>query len=156
MRCPFCKKDNDKVIDTRPSEDGTVTRRRRECLECGKRYTTHERLEYSPLKVIKKDNTREPFNRDKILAGISRALRKRPVATEQIEGLVDAIEREIAEAHEREVSSGEIGEAIMRHLRAIDKVAYVRFASVYRNFEEVGEFIDEIKTMERGGTDERR
>lgn len=155
MRCPFCKKDNDKVIDTRPSEDGTVTRRRRECLECGKRYTTHERLEYSPLKVIKKDNTREPFNRDKILAGISRALRKRPVGSEQIEGLVDAIEREIAEQHEREVHSGEIGESIMRHLRAIDKVAYVRFASVYRNFEEVGEFIDEIKTMERGGADER-
>ena len=155
MRCPFCKKDNDKVIDTRPSEDGTVTRRRRECLECGKRYTTHERLEYSPLKVIKKDNSREPFNRDKILAGISRALRKRPVATDRIEGLVDAIEREIAEAHEREVHSGEIGESIMRHLRAIDKVAYVRFASVYRNFEEVGEFIDEIKTMERGGADER-
>ena len=155
MRCPFCKKDNDKVIDTRPSEDGTVTRRRRECLECGKRYTTHERLEYSPLKVIKKDNSREPFNRDKILAGISRALRKRPVSSEQIEGIVDSIEREIAEAHEREVRSGEIGESIMRHLRATDKVAYVRFASVYRNFEEVGEFIDEIKTMERGGTDER-
>lgn len=151
MRCPFCKKDNDKVIDTRPGEDGTVTRRRRECLECGKRYTTHERLEYSPLKVIKKDNTREPFNRDKVLAGISRALRKRPVSTEQIENIVDAIEREISEQNEREVRSGEIGETIMKHLRATDKVAYVRFASVYREFEEVGEFINEIETMEQGG-----
>ena len=151
MRCPFCKKDNDKVIDTRPGEDGTVTRRRRECLECGKRYTTHERLEYSPLKVIKKNGTREPFNRDKILAGISRALRKRPVGTEQIENIVDAIERDISERNEREVRSGEIGETIMKYLRATDKVAYVRFASVYREFEEVGEFINEIKTMEQGG-----
>lgn len=151
MRCPFCKKDNDKVIDTRPGEDGTVTRRRRECIECGKRYTTHERLEYSPLKVIKKNGTREPFNRDKILAGISRALRKRPVGTEQIENIVDAIEREISERNEREVRSGEIGETIMKYLRATDKVAYVRFASVYREFEEVGEFINEIKTMEQGG-----
>lgn len=151
MRCPFCKKDNDKVIDTRPGEDGTVTRRRRECLECGKRYTTHERLEYSPLKVIKKNGTREPFNRDKILAGISRALRKRPVGTEQIENIVDAIERDISERNEREVRSGEIGETIMKYLRATDKVAYVRFASVYREFEEVGEFINEINTMEQGG-----
>ncbi len=150
MRCPFCRKDNDKVIDTRPGEDGTVTRRRRECLECGKRYTTHERLEYSPLKVVKKDNTREPFDREKIVAGISRALRKRPVSTEQIETIVNSIEREIAEKNDREVSSGEIGETIMKYLRETDKVAYVRFASVYRAFEEVGEFIEEIETMERG------
>lgn len=154
MRCPFCKKDNDKVIDTRPSEDGAVTRRRRECLECGRRYTTHERLEYSPLKVIKKDNSREPFSREKLLAGVTRALRKRPVGTEQIESMVDSIEREIAESNEREVNATAIGAAVMRHLRQVDKVAYVRFASVYRDFQEVGEFIEAINTMERGGVDE--
>lgn len=147
MRCPFCKKDNDRVIDTRPSEDGAVTRRRRECLECKKRYTTHEKLEYSPLKVIKKDNTREPFDKDKITAGISRALRKRPVGSEEIDSIVDSIEREIIESNEREVESTKIGEIIMRHLKEKDKVAYIRFASVYRAFEDVGEFIDEIRKM---------
>lgn len=150
MRCPFCKVDNDKVIDTRPSEDGAVTRRRRECLACGKRYTTHERLEQSPLKVVKKDNTREPFERDKVLDGITRALRKRPVSTEAIEEMVSSIEEEITEKNEREVKSTEIGEYIMKHIREKDKVAYVRFASVYKEFEEVGEFIDEINKMERG------
>ncbi len=151
MRCPFCKKDNDRVIDTRPSEDGGVTRRRRECLECKKRYTTHEKLEHSPLKIIKKDNTREPFEKEKITAGITRALRKRPIGLEEIDNIVDSIEREIIETNEREVKSTKIGEIIMRHLREKDKVAYVRFASVYRAYEDVGEFIDEIKRMEDWG-----
>lgn len=151
MRCPFCKKDNDRVIDTRPSEDGVVTRRRRECLECKKRYTTHEKLEHSPLKIIKKDNSREPFEKEKITAGITRALRKRPVAAEEIDDIVDSIESEIIETNDREVESTKIGEIIMRHLRERDKVAYVRFASVYRAYEDVGEFIDEIKRMEDWG-----
>ena len=151
MRCPFCKSDNDKVIDTRPSEDGGVIRRRRECLECRKRYTTHEKLEHSPLKIIKKDNSREPFEKEKITAGITRALRKRPVEPEEIDNIVDSIEREIIETNEREVESTKIGEIIMRHLRERDKVAYVRFASVYRAYEDVGEFIDEIKRMEEWG-----
>ena len=151
MRCPFCKSDNDKVIDTRPSEDGGVIRRRRECLECRKRYTTHEKLEHSPLKIIKKDNSREPFEKEKITAGITRALRKRPVEPEEIDNIVDSIEREIIETNEREVESTNIGEIIMRHLRERDKVAYVRFASVYRAYEDVGEFIDEIKRMEEWG-----
>ncbi len=151
MRCPFCKEDNDRVIDTRPSDDGGVIRRRRECLECKKRYTTHEKLEHSPLKIIKKDNSREPFEKEKITAGITRALRKRPVAVEEIDDIVDSIEREIIETNDREVESTKIGEIIMRHLRERDKVAYVRFASVYRAFENVGEFIDEIKRMEDWG-----
>ena len=151
MRCPFCKKDNDRVIDTRPSEDGAVTRRRRECLECKKRYTTHEKLEHSPLKVIKKDNAREPFDKEKITAGISRALRKRPIGSEEIDNIVDSIEREIIESNEREVASTKIGEIIMRHLLEKDKVAYIRFASVYRAFEDVGEFIKEIRKMDDWG-----
>ncbi len=154
MRCPFCKSDNDRVIDTRPSEDGGVIRRRRECLECKKRYTTHEKLEHSPLKIIKKDNSREPFEKEKITAGITRALRKRPVGPEEIDNIVDSIEREVIESNEREVESTKIGEIIMRHLRERDKVAYVRFASVYRAYEDVGEFIDEIKRMEEWGKED--
>ncbi len=154
MRCPFCKQDNDRVIDTRPSEDGGVVRRRRECLECKKRYTTHEKLEHSPLKIIKKDKSREPFDKEKIIAGITRALRKRPIAADEIDDLVDSIEREIIETNEREVESTKIGEIIMRHLLERDKVAYVRFASVYRAYEDVGEFIDEIKRMDDWGKED--
>ena len=148
MRCPFCKKDNDKVIDTRPSEDGAVTRRRRECLECGRRYTTHERLEYSPLKVIKKDNSREPFSREKLLAGVTRALRKRPVTIEAIDAAVDRIEARLLSLGEPEIPSAQIGELVMKELKKLDKVAYIRFASVYRNFADVDEFSEVIREVQ--------
>lgn len=148
MRCPFCKKDNDKVVDTRPGDDGVAIRRRRECLECGRRYTTHERLEDSPLKVIKKDGRAEPFDLNKVIAGITRALRKRPVTPEEIADMGDQIEREIFESHDREVKVTEIADIIMRVLHKVDRVAYVRFVSVYREFEEVGEFIKEINKLE--------
>ncbi len=148
MRCPYCKQDHDKVIDTRPSEDGHVTRRRRECLACGRRYTTHERLEEIPLKVIKKNSTRVPFDRARILSGIAKALEKRPVHPDQAESIADEIEREILEQHEREVTSTVIGEMVMEKLRRLDKVAYVRFASVYRDFKTVEEFRKEIDTID--------
>lgn len=147
MRCPYCKEDHDRVIDTRPSEEGYATRRRRECIACGRRYTTHERLEDMPLRVIKKNNQRVPFNRDKILSGVQLALQKRPVSAEQAEQMVDSIEREILESHEREISTREIGELVMKYLRDTDKVAYVRFASVYRDFKEIGEFLKEIDSF---------
>jgi len=152
MRCPFCKEDRDRVIDTRPSDDGYVTRRRRECLACGRRYTTHERLEEIPLRVIKKNNTRAPFDIEKIRRGVERAVEKRPVSAEQIEQLVNAIEGEILERAEREITSIEIGEMLMTKLRALDEVAYVRFASVYREFKAVDEFVREINSIsEKGG-----
>lgn len=153
MRCPYCKEDRDKVIDTRPGEDGYVTRRRRECLECGRRYTTHERLEEMPLRVIKKNNQRVPFDRGKILGGILRSVEKRPVSQETAEALVDQIESEILEHFEREVTTTEIGEMVMRKLRDVDTVAYIRFASVYREFKEVGEFLREIDTIAKRGSE---
>ncbi len=151
MRCPFCKQDRDRVIDTRPSDDGHVTRRRRQCLECNRRYTTHERLEDLPLRVVKKNGRRTPFNREKLLAGVMRALEKRPVSMQQAEDLVDSVEIEILDRPEREVTSSEIGEILMRKLRALDPVAYVRFASVYREFKEVGEFVKEIRSISTKG-----
>ncbi len=151
MRCPFCKLDRDRVIDTRPSEDGHVTRRRRECLECGRRYTTHERLEDLPLRIVKKNGQRAPFNREKLLGGILRSLEKRPVSQQQAEALADEIERELLEKPEREVPSHEIGGMVMEKLRGVDKVAYVRFASVYREFKTVDEFLKEIKTISPRG-----
>lgn len=153
MRCPYCKEDRDKVIDTRPGEDGYVTRRRRECLECGRRYTTHERLEEMPLRVIKKNNQRVPFDRAKILGGILRSVEKRPVSQDTAEALVDQIESEILEHFEREVTTTEIGEMVMRKLREVDTVAYIRFASVYREFKEVGEFLREIDTIAKRGSE---
>ena len=151
MRCPYCKEDRDRVIDTRPSDDGHVTRRRRECLVCGRRYTTHERLEDLPLRVIKKDGERVPFDREKLVSGVNKALEKRPVSLQQVQDLVDKIESEILESAEREVTSQEIGEMLMRHLRDLDEVAYVRFASVYREFKAVDEFVEEVKTISGGG-----
>lgn len=147
MRCPFCKKDNDKVIDTRPSEDGSVIRRRRECIGCGKRFTTHERLEEMPVRVIKKSGRREPFDRSKILTGLMRAVEKRSISVETIEDLVESIEREVLEQSEREISTKDIGELVMSRLRAMDEVAYVRFASVYREYQALEEFIKEIRTI---------
>lgn len=147
MRCPFCKKDNDKVIDTRPSEDGSAIRRRRECLGCGKRFTTHERLEEMPVRVIKKNGRREPFDRAKILSGVMRAVEKRSISIEETEVLVDSIEREVLEQADREISTRQIGELVMARLRARDEVAYVRFASVYREYQALEEFIQDIQEI---------
>lgn len=147
MRCPFCKQDNDKVIDTRPSEDGSVIRRRRECLNCARRFTTHERLEEMPVRVVKKNGRREPFDRAKILMGVLRAVEKRPVSAEQAEELVASIEREVLDRADREIASQAIGELLMTRLRQIDEVAYVRFASVYREYQAVEQFIQEISSM---------
>jgi transcriptional repressor NrdR len=137
-------------VDTRPSEDGTVVRRRRHCTACDRRFTTHERLEELPLRVIKKNGERVPFSRDKLLAGVMRALEKRPVAIDQIHAMVDELERELLDRGEREVESAVIGELLMARLRDLDEVAYVRFASVYREFKAVDEFVREIDTIERG------
>ena len=147
MRCPFCKMDNDRVIDTRPSEDGSVIRRRRECMNCTRRFTTHERLEEMPVRVVKKGGRREPFDRDKILVGVRRAVEKRPVSLEQVEEIVTSLERQILDQTEREIPTRAIGEMVMKKLGEIDEVAYVRFASVYREYQAVDEFIKEITSM---------
>ena len=155
MRCPFCKTDNDKVVDSRASEGGAVIRRRRECLECGRRYTTYERVEEIPLRVIKKDGAREPFERRKIFEGMAKACEKRPVSTETLEQIVQDIERQLADVAEREVTSRQIGELAMRKLRELDQVAYVRFASVYRAFKDINQFLEELRPMlERRGQDD--
>ncbi len=147
MRCPFCKKDNDKVIDTRPSEDGSTIRRRRECIDCGKRFTTHERLEEMPIRVVKKNGRREPFDRDKIMNGIVRAVEKRSISLEEVEKLVASIERSVLDQNDREISTRDIGELVMARLRAMDEVAYVRFASVYREYSKLEEFVKEIRSI---------
>lgn len=152
MRCPFCKKDNDRVIDTRPSDDGSAIRRRRECLNCGKRFTTHERLEEMPVRIIKKNGRREPFDRSKIFTGLMRAVEKRSFSIEAVEKMVDEIEREILDQPEREISTHDIGERVMAKLRSVDEVAYVRFASVYREYQALEEFITEIRTFNPGET----
>lgn len=154
MRCPYCKKDQDRVVDTRGGDDGNVIRRRRECLECGRRFTTHERLEDLPLRVVKKNGVRVSFDRNKLLSGVLKALEKRPVSRERAEELVDAIESEALERFEREIPTREVGEIVMRRLRDVDEVAYVRFASVYREFKAVDEFLAEIKNISgQGGRD---
>jgi transcriptional repressor NrdR len=147
MRCPFCKVDDDRVIDTRLSEHGLVIRRRRECLGCNRRFTTYERLEEMPLRVIKKSGQREPYNRRKILDGVERAVEKRPVSAAEVESLADSLERELLDGGEREISSRVIGELVMVRLRDLDEVAYVRFASVYREYKALKEFIREIRTI---------
>jgi transcriptional repressor NrdR len=154
MRCPFCKRDDSKVLDSRESAEGTVTRRRRECLGCHKRFTTYERVEELMPLVVKKDGRREPFERQKIVNGLKRACEKRPVSMDTIEALADTIERQLQEAGEREVTSEAIGEAVMRELHALDGVAYVRYASVYRSFRDVHEFMRELEDLikeRRGG-----
>jgi transcriptional repressor NrdR len=151
MRCPYCKADGSKskVIDSRESGGGFVIRRRRECLAetCLRRYTTYERVEEAPLQVIKKDGTREPFERSKILESITRACLKRPIPTEKLEEIAEAIDREIREVQEREVASKFVAELIIRELRALDKVAYVRYASVYRSFQELTDFFEEFRGL---------
>jgi len=146
------------VVNSRTSANGTCVKRRRECMRCGRRYTTYERIEQSALRVIKKDGNREGFSREKILEGLLRACHKRPVATDEIESLVDEVERELHGRFENEVPSHEIGELIMERLRALDEVAFIRFASVYREFKDVSDFVEEAGSMlgERGASRARR
>jgi transcriptional repressor NrdR len=145
VRCPFCKEDRDKVIDSRSSEGGRVIRRRRQCLACAKRFTTYEKIGDSfKLNVVKKDGSRVPYDRDKVLAGLQKACYKRPVSAVHIQETADKVEEDIFKNHDKEVSSRFIGESVMTHLRAIDKVAYIRFASVYRDFTDAGKFIEEV------------
>jgi len=147
MKCPFCRDDNDRVIDSRAAQDGFAIRRRRECLSCKRRYTTYERLEETTMKVVKKDGVREPFDREKIRQGLSRACWKRPISDDQIESVVLQVENEIYARFDREVDSRVIGELVMEHLDTLDQVAYVRFASVYRDFKDVADFVDELAPM---------
>ena len=147
MKCPYCSSDNTRVIDSRPAEDNSSIRRRRLCDSCGKRFTTYEKVETIPLIVIKKDNNREQFDRSKIEAGILRACHKRPISANQINMLVDEIETEVFNREEKEISSAEIGELVMDKLKDIEAVAYVRFASVYREFKDVNTFMDELKKI---------
>ena len=147
MKCPFCSHVDDKVIDSREGRAGDLIRRRRECLRCGRRFTTYERIDEIPYMVVKKDGRREKFDRQKILQGLLKSCEKRPVATPRLEGLVEEVERFVHEAPERERSSSEIGELLMSRLKKLDKVAYVRFASVYLDFKDVREFMSELKSL---------
>ncbi len=145
MRCPFCKEDQDRVVDSRSSDAGRVIRRRRQCLTCKRRFTTYEKIgESFKLYVVKKDNSRAPYDRDKIIAGVQKACYKRPVSAEQIQQVTDKAEEDVFRNFDKEVSSAFIGESVMKHLRVLDKVAYIRFASVYRDFKDAGELIEEV------------
>ncbi len=147
MRCPFCGHIEDKVVDSRESKEGDSIRRRRECLICGRRFTSYERIDEIPYMVVKKDGKRETFERNKILAGLLRACEKRPISAAQLESIVDEVEKEVQESLDRELATSEIGKIIMRRLKELDKVAYVRFASVYLEFEDVSEFMTELKYL---------
>lgn len=147
MRCPFCNNLESRVVDTRPTEEGQAIRRRRECISCSKRFTTYEKIEEIPLIVVKKDGNRQSYDRNKILNGIIKSCEKRPVSIEEIEGIVDEIERNLSNSLKKEVTSIEIGEMVMGKLKDLDEVAYVRFASVYRQFKDVNSFMDELKKM---------
>ena len=147
MKCPFCGQDNTRVIDSRPAEENNSIRRRRACDECGKRFTTYEKVETIPLIIIKKDNNRETYDRSKIEAGVLRACHKRPVSALQINKLIDEVENEIFNMEEKEISSQVIGEIVMKKLKDLEAVAYVRFASVYREFKDVNTFMDELKKV---------
>lgn len=147
MKCPFCSHENTRVIDSRPAEDNNSIRRRRVCDECGKRFTTYEKIETIPLIIIKKDENREAYDRAKLEAGILRACHKRPVSADQLSGLVDEVETEIFNLEEKEIPSRVIGELVMNKLKSLDAVAYVRFASVYREFKDINTFMDELKNV---------
>ena len=147
MRCPYCGHRDSKVIDSRPTDEGEAIRRRRECMKCEERFTTYEKIETLPIMVIKKDKTRELFDRDKLIRGITRACEKRPVASEQIDTIADRIEASMQNSLEREVTTSQIGEKVMEQLREIDEVAYVRFASVYRQFTDATTFIAEVNKL---------
>lgn len=147
MKCPYCGFQESKVVDSRPTDEGERIRRRRECLSCGKRFTTYEVIETTPLMVIKKDNSREPFNRNKLLSGMLRACEKRPVSLKQLEQAIDEIEQSFQNSLEREVSSQKLGEFALEKLREIDEVAYVRFASVYHQFQDIDSFLEELNNI---------
>ncbi|HVX14873.1 MAG TPA: transcriptional regulator NrdR [Pirellulales bacterium] len=147
MQCPYCRNDNDRVIDSRASDDGFAIRRRRECLTCHRRYTTYERVEEPAIKVVKKDGIREPFSREKIKNGLQKACWKRPISDEQIEAIVATIENDIYANFDTEVASRNLGDMVMLQLRDVDQVAFVRFASVYREFKDVRDFVEELEPM---------
>lgn len=147
MKCQFCDFYETKVVDSRPTDEGRTIRRRRECSNCGKRFTTYEKIEETPLVVVKKDNTRESFNREKLLSGLVKSCEKRPVTMKQMEAVVDTVERILQNSMNREVQSTEIGEIVMKQLKDLDEVAYVRFASVYRQFRDLNSFMDEVKRI---------
>ena len=147
MKCPFCSFEESKVIDSRPTDEGQRIRRRRECLSCGKRFTTYEIIESLPIIVIKKDKSRETFNRDKLMTGLLRACEKRPVSIDTLDSMIDDIETNLQNSLDREVSSEKIGELVMEKLKKIDEVAYVRFASVYRQFKDINTFMKELNKL---------
>ncbi|HEX2342453.1 MAG TPA: transcriptional regulator NrdR [Vicinamibacterales bacterium] len=147
MKCPYCGHLGDKVVDSRESKEGEVIRRRRECLECGKRFTSYERIDEIPYMVVKKDGSRERFERQKLVAGLLKACEKRPVSVAALESIADQVEGQLQERPEKEISTEEIGAFVMQELRGLDKVAYVRFASVYRHFRDIGEFMTELKDL---------
>ena len=148
MKCPYCAHDESKVVDSRPTEDNEKIRRRRECLRCGKRFTTYEVVETTPQVVVKKDKSRQMFDRNKLLAGLLRACEKRPVSVDTLDQLVDTIEQSYANNLVKEVSSRELGEYVLKKLKELDKVAYIRFASVYRDFSDVATFMEELRKLQ--------
>jgi len=147
MKCPYCGHLGDKVVDSRESKEGEAIRRRRECLDCGKRFTSYERIDEIPYMVVKKDGTRERFERQKLIAGLLKACEKRPVKVAQVEAVADKVEGLLQDRPDKEISTAEVGEAVMDELKRLDKVAYVRFASVYRHFRDIGEFMNELKDL---------
>lgn len=151
MKCPFCNFPDSKVVDSRPTDEGSSIRRRRECLRCLKRFTTYETVEHLPMMIIKRDGTRQPYSRQKLLTGVMKACEKRPVAQTQLESLVDEVEQQLFHTLEYEISSHEIGELVMARLKTLDEVAYVRFASVYRQFKDINTFMEELSTLIREG-----
>jgi transcriptional repressor NrdR len=147
MKCPFCAHLGDKVVDSRESKEGEVIRRRRECLECGRRFTSYERIDEIPYMVVKKDGSRERFERQKLISGLLKACEKRPVSVSALERIADRVETTLQEKPEKEMTTDEIGAFVMQELKGLDKVAYVRFASVYRHFRDIGEFMTELKGL---------
>lgn len=156
MHCPFCGIIEDKVVDSRESRGGESIRRRRECLGCGRRFTTYERIDEIPYMVVKKDGRREKFDRNKLMSGLLRASEKRPISAGQLENIVESVEKFVQDSPDRERPTSELGKIIMRDLKKLDKVAYVRFASVYLEFEDVSEFMDELKYLVRSGKKRKR
>lgn len=147
MKCPYCQYLETKVVDSRPTDEGHTIRRRRECVSCGQRFTTYEKIEDLPIIIVKKDSTRQSYSREKLLKGMIRACEKRPVSMAQLEIIADSIEKELQNSMKREISSQKIGELVMDHLKNVDEVSYVRFASVYRQFKDINTFMDELKKM---------
>jgi transcriptional repressor NrdR len=147
MKCPYCAHLGDKVVDSRESKEGEVIRRRRECLNCARRFTSYERIDEIPYMVIKKDGTRERFERQKLIAGLLKACEKRPVSISAVEGVADRVEAMLQDRPEKEIPTAEVGAFVMQELKRLDKVAYVRFASVYRHFRDIGEFMNELKDL---------